>query len=361
MKANNGGLRVIASGLALSALVYLVMDEVMFSKWDVTSSTQSADDDTAHMTSADESSPLVATRTCTQEERKQYVKAMCKKYKQKAFDPKEVEGANNLLVRDEHKIAWCRVAKAATSTINRLMMGAQKIPFINYDLGHPEVASVLKKYGLRMIFNQSISSFAGYKKVLVVRNPYERIVSAYRQKIESTEDGNPFMVGVREKLQRLQANNDKYVIKGKEYTTITYETFLTHIALRTSDPLSWDTHWTEYSKLCDVCADYDYILRVESLDTDVEILLKHLNISREFYSKYSINFSSQDFEQAVRKHKIQTSFSTDLNKRVRFSDVSLHGLKRRYGRDAVLFGYDIMPDSHVATCGIKTAAGDICC
>ena len=326
----------------------------------MTSSTQSADDDTAHMTSADESSPLVATRTCTQEERKQYVKAMCKKYKQKAFDPKEVEGANNLLVRDEHKIAWCRVAKAATSTINRLMMGAQKIPFINYDLGHPEVASVLKKYGLRMIFNQSISSFAGYKKVLVVRNPYERIVSAYRQKILSADDKHPFMTAVRQKLHAFERNYDTYIVKKEEFTTLQFESFLSQIAL-SSDPVRWDTHWTEITALCDVCADYDYILRVESIDTDVNILLKHLNVSREFYRKYSINFSTDEKKEAVRKEKLKTSFTSDLDKLVNVSTSSLYAMQQRYGRDAALFGYGVKMDSHEVTCGIKTGAGDVCC
>ena len=59
--------------------------------------------------------------------------------------------------------------------------------------------------------------------------------------------------------------------------------------------------------------------------------------------------------------RVKTSFTSDLSLLANISDQSLNGLKQRYGRDAVLFGYDIMPDSHVATCGIKTAAGDICC
>ena len=88
------------------------------------------------------STPLIATRTCTQQERKDHVQAMCAKLKQQHNVYARVEGArhmfdgsNSVLVRDSHQLAWCRIPKAASSTITTLLMAAHNIPMTNDDIG----------------------------------------------------------------------------------------------------------------------------------------------------------------------------------------------------------------------------------
>ena len=306
--------------------------------------------------------PPLATRTCTQQERKKHFKDMCEKFNQQfhleVVLPAHVKGGrNNILVSEPHKIAWCRVPKVASTTISALMNAAQRQLKSKRKMKN---ATIPMQLGLIRHRNRSIRSFHGYKKLLVVRNPYHRVISAFHNKIRWVHSRSPNMVEARRKIQEFEGHNITYVVNGEIFTTIKFENFLSQIAL-SSDDLHLNGHWTEINALCDVCADWDYILKLETLDSDINLLLDSWNVTRKLYRKVSGNFSFKEKEKAVRNDQAKMSFTSDLSLLANISEQSLNGLKQRYGRDAALFGYDVNIDTYTGTCGIQTETGDVCC
>ena len=102
-------------------------------------------------------------------------------------------------------------------------------------------------------------------------------------------------------------------------------------------------------------------MKLETLDSDINLLLDSWNVTRELYRKVSGNFSSKEKRQTVRNGRAKMSFTSDLSLLANISEQSLNGLKQRYGRDAALFGYDVNEDTFTGTCGIRTDSGDVCC
>ena len=311
------------------------------------------------------SAHLIATRPCTQQERKKHVTDMCRKFKDEYHPAIGIEGANSdtdggnhIVVGDANKVAWCRVPKVATLTMTGLISAAQGIP--KKDTNAKQNIDWLGQYNLKLVVNKSIQSFHGYKKLLIVRNPYNRIVSAFIDKIHKTHATHPIMQKARRKVQEFEGHNTMFILNGQTFTAIKFENFLSQIVL-SSDPLRWNAHWTEITALCDVCAEWDYILKLETLDSDINLLLDGLNVTGKFFRKISSTFSSKKNENAVQNDRTYLTFMSDLSLLANISEQSLNGLKQRYGRDAALFGYDVNEDTYTGTCGFKTDAGDVCC
>ena len=315
---------------------------------------------------ARKTTPQIATRTCTQQERQKHVTDMCRKFNQQYNAPigtddvnGETDGANRLIVGDYNKIAWCRVPKAASRTMTRVLSEARQISSTQSN-NTVQKPYWLKQANLNLVINKSIRSFHGYKKLLVVRHPYDRIVSAFYDKIKHTHAHSSIIQKARRKIQDFEGNNATYFVNNQVFTTIKFDSFLSQIVL-SSDPLRWNAHWTEITALCDVCADWDYILKLETLDSDINLLLDSWNVTRKMYRKVSGNFSFKEKEKAVRNDQAKMSFTSDLSLLGNISEQSLNGLKQRYGRDAALFGYDVNMDTYMGTCGIRTDSGDLCC
>ena len=138
-----------------------------------------------------------------------------------------------------------------------------------------------------------------YFSFTVVRNPLERLVSAYRNKMEEHdggEDSNYFIFKKRIiSRQRLQNSS------GPSYPT--FREFIEyHLKL---DFRWWDPHFAPSSYLCQPClAKYSFYASTKSLDDDVRSVLQLLDIPEEYY------FSKQLRDKipiAVKAHAHNTS------------------------------------------------------
>ena len=102
---------------------------------------------------------------------------------------------------------------------------------------------------------------------MVARHPVSRFISAYWDKMTMTK-------GYFNKV----LNKQRHTITEREFNK-SWLTFGEFARMRLDEDWRYqnDPHWTQTHKLCSPCAiQYDYILKLESLDIDIDLFINLL-------------------------------------------------------------------------------------
>ena len=205
----------------------------------------------------------------------------------------------------------------------------------------------------RTALRKSITSF------IVVRHPFERLVSAYRDKLERTNKYYYQLYGIKiVKMFRnkaIEKFGEKYFAKENNYGAILKPDPNDPKARHSSSqPSFWefvqavisgeidDGHWRPQYKFCSVCHNFqiktiNYILKFENMDEEALLFLKHLKLDKMFSSV------SNDKLNSNRPSNLS---STELT-RLYFSTLSASDVTRLYNiykPDFVLFNYTFQID-----------------
>lgn len=133
--------------------------------------------------------------------------------------------------------------------------------------------------------------FKEYEKIknflssfLVVRHPFDRLVSAYINKLVNTSlkhDGDYFYKTFGKKIVSKYRNNDETnplretnlkEEKGREEPT--FEEFVDY--LLDLKPEQYNDHWKPISDICNICSyDFDFIVKFENFQEEFKSLITH--------------------------------------------------------------------------------------
>lgn len=179
----------------------------------------------------------------------------------------------------------------------------------------------------------------GYKKLIFVRHPFERLVSAYYSKLargNKTENNPdpitkdtteyPLIVGTKI-IQKYRPNATKLSLeKGHDVTIPEFVSYvIDEWAERDKKPV--DEHWRSQVDLCHPCSiKYDIIGKYETMEQDVDYLLRQLEeneLNQFFKSNEPYSTSS------LVEHFLNQLSSRQLN-----------DLYRIYQEDLDVFGYN---------------------
>ncbi len=160
------------------------------------------------------------------------------------------------------------------------------------------------------------SRFGEYRKILLVRHPLQRLVSAYYQRVVLYNRSTPFHHFVR--LQVL--------------------------------PPGGDAHWADYHTACAYCdLKYDYILKLENVNAHLPLVNREVGIDPNY------RFPVAHVNPNIKPHS--NNKYTDILKTLETEHPTLfQGVLKKYQTDMELFGYTW--DGHVSGCRYKTRA---CC
>uniref|UniRef100_A0A8C8S1N8 Carbohydrate sulfotransferase n=1 Tax=Pelusios castaneus TaxID=367368 RepID=A0A8C8S1N8_9SAUR len=215
-----------------------------------------------------------------QEKRRSFLYDFCKKYSSKnQLRTHLVRMVSRIYVEDRHRILYCEVPKAGCSNWKRILMVLNGLASSAYSISHNTVhyGKHLKKldsYDLKGIQRRLNT----YTKILFVRDPMERLVSAFRDKFEHPNSYyHPVFGKAIIKKYRLNAHE----MALKTGSGVKFKEFIQYL-LDSQRPVGMDIHWEQISKLCYPCLiNYDFIGKFETLEEDANYFLQLIGAPAE--------------------------------------------------------------------------------
>ncbi|KAH0617759.1 hypothetical protein JD844_016321 [Phrynosoma platyrhinos] len=215
-----------------------------------------------------------------QERRRSFLYDFCKKYLHE-HRPRThlVSMVSRIYVEEQHKLLYCEVPKAGCSNWKRVLMVLSGLAKSAANISHDAVhyGKHLKKldsYDLKGIHMR----LKTYTKVIFVRDPMERLVSAFRDKFEHPNSYyHPVFGKAIIKKYRLNADRDAL----KTGSGVRFKEFIQYL-LDSHRPVGMDTHWEQINKLCYPCViGYDFIGKFETLEEDANYFLRLIGAPEE--------------------------------------------------------------------------------
>ena len=166
-----------------------------------------------------------------------------------------------------------------------------------------------------------------FLKIIIVRHPLDRILSAYRNKLlggKNTEFQIKYGRDIVRKYRKSSAPPNE--VKGDD---VTFEEFVKFLIDKKNDLQYMNEHWMPMYQLCQPCfVHYDFVGSFENLGLDVSALLKKIHASTKvkFPRKQAYYGKSLTAKNVAR---LYTNFTAD----------EYNSLLERYKRDFNCFNY----------------------
>jgi len=239
---------------------------------------------------------------------------------------------------EKYNLGYCSVPKTGCSNFKKILwLLNEKVSNINEISKYANSTTFHET--TRKLFQkpnwQGLPKFAeNYTKFIIVRHPFERLVSAYYNKlVPNNPKKNPQFAELAKLIKSTygSANNKKDF--ANSYPT--FEEFVDYVTNEILQNNRIDDHFRNFVPLCWPCAiDYEVIAHTETLNNDIKYLLKKLKAPNEYY-------------------QLQKGYSKDGN-RITTSEKSLkefwkiprhkiYRLYMAYRNDFLLFNYDASP------------------
>ncbi|KAK2858686.1 hypothetical protein Q5P01_003306 [Channa striata] len=187
----------------------------------------------------------------------------------------------HLVVDEDHELIYCYVPKVACTNWKRVMMvltgrGKYSDPMeIPSNEAHvPSNLKTLNQYSIAEINHR----LKNYLKFLFVREPFERLVSAYRNKF-TLKYNSSFHKRFGTRIVRRYRKNatQDALLSGADVKFKEFAEYLVDPATQRDGPLN--EHWQTVYQLCHPChIHYDLVGKYETLEEDANYLLRLVGV-----------------------------------------------------------------------------------
>ncbi|KAM4572404.1 carbohydrate sulfotransferase 8-like isoform 1-T1 [Odontesthes bonariensis] len=220
----------------------------------------------------------------TQESRRRLLTEVCAKYQpgvgEKRVSRRQVSRrqVSRVFVEDRSRLLYCEVPKAGCSNWKRVLMVLSGAAKSTRDIPHDAAHYANRLRRLDSYDPAAITErMRFYTKVLFVREPFERLVSAFRDKFENPNSYYHPVFG-RPIISRYRANASRAALSTG--AGVTFREFVQYL-LDVRRPVGMDIHWEPVSQLCSPCLlRYNFIGTFESLEEDANYLLRAIRAPR---------------------------------------------------------------------------------
>jgi hypothetical protein len=169
-----------------------------------------------------------------------------------------------------------------------------------------------KNSGLTYLSNVSqATSILGYSEVskyTFVRNPYSRVLSAYRNKVESFNDKNSGMHSQDFWLKVYNMIKSETAPVRKD-TSVSFSDFLWWLE-NSKHPFAANEHWCSQSSILHPNeVEYDFIGKFETIDQDAKWLLNKIECDLDFPTQKQVNFPGTNSSVLIDKYYDKNLYS----------------------------------------------------
>ncbi|CAK8681552.1 unnamed protein product [Clavelina lepadiformis] len=254
-------------------------------------------------------------------ERKKNLKIACKESALNSDYLSEMQ----LLFYEKYKLAYCVIPKSGCSNMKKLLLnidGYNTTTLTNGEIHEISRTKYLRK-GMPDIVQRE-----NYLKVILVRHPYERLVSSYNNKIRFPY--NDQFLKYSEKMKELYGNSSQ---NSEAKSAPLFEEFVKYVSDGRNQGYKngGEMHWNTYTSLCNPChVEYDVILHLETIKDDVRYLLELVGAHED--NGFSSGYSKSGQSKTEQKNYVEEYFK-QLIPSLR------HKLYKAYKNDFKLFGY----------------------
>ncbi|XP_072171515.1 carbohydrate sulfotransferase 11-like [Diadema setosum] len=241
----------------------------------------------------------------------------------------QLSGLQHTFVIDHPRLLYCYIPKVSCTNWKRLFL-VSKGYFPSVDViknAHVEAQRAFRTLS-QLSTKKANLKLRSHPHFMFVRNPFSRLLSAFREKIENRD---PTKCYFSKYMTRWFAKtNPSYLVNRSPSSPYNFTEFVRYAISRRVD----NEHWNDQYQLCSPClVKYDFIGKYETLMEDAEYFLRTV-----------VNDSSLSFP-APQKRPTHSSDDEIMEFYYRqISDRDLSALTKCLYTDMRLFGYAI-PDS----------------
>ncbi|XP_006822516.2 carbohydrate sulfotransferase 11-like [Saccoglossus kowalevskii] len=254
-----------------------------------------------------------------QRKRKQLIHQVCAAIKPGDNNYHRPEERRGLLYINKYQIAYCQIPKVGITNWKRIilvLMGYNSTVGINHHVinlrGFPSISKDESR-------KRHCTSF------LFVRHPFQRLLSAYRNKFEIPDYYDIAEEIGRKIVSHLRPNASASV--KNSWKNVTFPEFIQFL-LYISNKNRYNWHWDFQHKLCEVCEfSYDFIGHFENIVEESNYLLRSIGITDVSFPEFSTHATNSSNINMYLKYFAQVP-GEDIIK-----------LYKLYEMDFKLFGY----------------------
>ncbi|XP_078379463.1 carbohydrate sulfotransferase 11-like isoform X2 [Oculina patagonica] len=245
-------------------------------------------------------------------ERQEAVREFCRK-NNRIDEPVNTKDLDNIIVDEKLEILFCYIPKVSCSQWKTALAQLQS-PEPKYYVHDARNFKFLHQYPP----DQAKRMLKSYFKFVFVREPFERLLSAYLEKFHNGDPGFHKNYG-RGIIERYRPGGNP------EDKNVTFDEFVNYV-INIGDGY-WNEHWKTYDKLCYPCGvHYDFIGRFENLAEEARFVMS--GISRK------VNVLFPQVIPSSTSSKISFFYS-------KIPTETFHRVVRLFGDDSEMFGYDL--------------------
>ncbi|KAI5636389.1 sulfotransferase family domain-containing protein [Phthorimaea operculella] len=250
--------------------------------------------------------------------------------------------SKEFFVDHKHNLVWCNVFKAASSfwLYKFNILGGYDKKFLSKSRYTPLTLARRKFARPSEEELRDAISNPGVVSLLVVREPFVRLLSAYRDKLENITP--PFYRKIAKAIiakHRKKATNTLGPIRSFGPTFYEFVAYL--IENHRTKNVDFDEHWSPYYQFCTPCAaNFSVIAKVETLARDSAYVIQQIGVAHLLNSKATTDRRTR-LRKIINKSKDGRNTTTLLRHYFKqIDDKMLTDLLEIYGTDFEMFGYD---------------------
>ncbi|XP_022102872.1 carbohydrate sulfotransferase 13-like isoform X2 [Acanthaster planci] len=264
-------------------------------------------------------SSFMQQQAVVQRKRKRTLQDVCRKHPQLTDVQLTSRNTRLLFATDKTRLLYCAVPKAGCTNWKKVLMvleGHQKhvwniTGYEAHQHNHIRNLSSMRPRDREYILET-------YPKFMYVRDPFVRLISAYRNKIarDISHQGKVFRGYARRIVSKYRKGALLHELEAEGNYNVTWDEWISYLT-DPSELNGFNQHWMEFYKLCFPCRIYyDFIGNLETASTDSAYMLAVLGLdrvsypssvatgSKVFYDQYFANISKENLSKLWKIYKL---------------------------------------------------------